>query len=316
MRSFKKIAAMILAVAMLCSFTALGASVTLTDPTITEGTLEFDVTTEDASQVSVIAYQGAGNVVYIDQLVANSSIPAIDLGTNYGEYTVIAGGIGVDTAIRKTVTYEAPEIVTYDVTLSDVTNGTVSYDAASLKEVEAGDTINFTFVPYMGYELTSLMVGGTEKVSEAGDGTYALVVEADTTVTATFSEIEVVGNDVVMYGKNYDIAADAATETPASKLFFGQALGENVVSMGMYVEVKDGDDWIGFKTSDDPETPGNESVGPYFAASNAKIAAGNKYGIRFFSFLPGTYKVSAYYETAEAGKVVNTDTAVEFTVEQ
>ena len=86
MRSFKKIAAMTLAVAMLCSFTALGAEVALTDINdITDGTTSVTINyTSSASQSTVLLYAGTSlsgaNVVYIDQLLKDAQTGGINVG--------------------------------------------------------------------------------------------------------------------------------------------------------------------------------------------------------------------------------------------
>ncbi len=318
MRSFKKIAAMTLAVAMLCSFTALGATVSPFDiADVTEGTEVTINYTSDASQNTVLVYAGTSlsnaNVVYIDQLVKNATRPTVDLTNAPANttYTVMVGGADVATAATDTFFYGV-ETATYNVTLTAGANGTASADKDLDVAIEDGDVVNFTFVPNLGYKLDSVLINDVP--TSVSGNTYALTVEGNTTVQPVFAADAAIDTaPSYTYEKVFDLtAADAENVEKAfdSKIFFGKALAsaseKTIVSMGMYV-IKDG---VEFETTDDPATAYDESVGPYFAA--AKKTADNKYGIRFYAFPAGNYEVKAYVKYDD-GSYEYGD-AVEFTV--
>lgn len=295
MRSFKKIAAMTLAVAMLCSFTALGATVDpLNIADVTEGSEVAINYTSNASQNTVLVYAGTSlsgaNVVYIDQLLAGATRPTVDLtnAPTNTDYTVIVGGADVATAATDTF-YYGVQTATYNVTLTAGENGTASADRTLPAEVEENDVVNFTFVPNLGYELTAVEVNGVSQ--SVTDNTFALTVTEDTTVQPVFTaDADLATADSYTYNKVFDLAAEhdeglsQTGENFASKLFFGSALAgeKTITSMGMYVK-KDG-----------AEFTTEEGVGPYFAAAPHKITTDNKYGIRFYAFAAGSYEVRAY----------------------
>ena len=327
MRMFKKVAAMIMAVAMLCSFTALGAEVTIApiaDVTNAEGAPTVEVSYEATTgiDVTVLAYEGTdlkgANLVYIDQLTAGSEVDfALDSAAPFGTYTVTMGGTDVTTAATQTFNY-TDDTPKYDIVVAAAENGYVACDTANLKGLKAGTKINFEFTPFMGYKLTSLMVGETESITAVKNGKFTLEVSASATVTAVFTAVEADADGDVFTASNvYDIAADADAELEKeqgkSKLTFGKAVevaGKNARNMGMYVQVWDDEkgEYVDFKTP--------KGVGPHYRATNP---INNQYGIRFFSFEAGKYQVRSYvqYEDAESGELGETiyGDYVEFTVE-
>ena len=328
MRMFKKVAAMIMAVAMLCSFTALGAEVTIgeiADVNNAAGapTVEVPYEATTGIDVTVLAYEGTAlngaDLVYIDQLTAGSDVDfALDSAGPFGTYTVAMGGTDVATAATATFDY-ADATPKYDIVVAAAENGYVACDTANLEDLKAGTKINFEFTPFMGYELTSLMVGETESITAVVNGKFTLEVSADATVTAVFTAVEadVVNGDVFTASNVYDIAADADAELEKeqgkSKLTFGKAVevsGKNARNMGMYVQVWDDEkgEYVDFKTP--------KGVGPHYRATNP---INNQYGIRFFSFEAGKYQVRSYvqYEDVESGELGETiyGDYVEFTVE-
>lgn len=326
MRSFKKIAAMIMAVAMLCSFTAFAAtvtSVTVADTTTVANTANV-VIASDAAQNTILAYKGTpstvagANVVYIDQL--NAATVAADgvsfqLGTDAadaGEYTVVVGGTDVSEARTATFNHDdATPKYTVTMEYSDALDGTVSWeeDISLLQPVNAGTVITFKLTPHLGCELVSLLVNGEEKVESVVNGIYVLEVTADTTIKPVF-DWEVASGDgkSYTYAEMFDLEAGVEEGDVASKLTFGQAeekTDAEIVSMGMYVQEKVGGEWTDFYTK------GDEHYGPEFAA--ARWTNDYRYGVRFFGFAAGTYKVWSYVKYSD-GTVLNGD-AIEFTVE-
>ena len=326
MRSFKKIAAMIMAVAMLCSLTAFAAevtSVTVADTTTLAPTANV-VIASDAAQNTILAYKGTAlagaNVVYIDQLdgatVAADGV-SFDLGTDAadaGEYTVMVGGTDVATARPATFNHtDATPKYNVDVQLADAMDGTVSWDEdiSLLQPVNKGTVITFKLIPHLGCELVSLLVNGVESVSAVVNGTYTLTVNADTTIRPVFDwEVAAGEGKSYTYAEMFDLEAGVEDGDVASKLTFGQAeekTDAEITSMGMYVKVwsDEANDYVDFYTT------GEEHYGPEFAA--AKWTNDYRYGVRFFGFAQGTYKIWSYVKYDD-GTVLNGD-AIEFTVE-
>ena len=112
----------------------------------------------------------------------------------------------------------------------------------------------------------------------------------------------------------YDIAGETNPSDPrdtvASKLAFGKAVevpGKTIKYMGMKVEVYSETEgkFVDFATP--------KGAGPLFRATNP---INNVYGIRFFGFTTGTYKVTSYVQY-EANGVIEEPVlgdSVEFTV--
>lgn len=322
MRSFKKIAAMIMAVAMLCSFTVLGASVEISEIALSGNvaTITYDAT--DVDEVTALVYSGTSfsgaNLVYIDQFEDGYEIPAIE-APDYGTYTVALGGTGVATADTDTFEY-ADTRVFYNVTVADTANGYIKTEADLSEAVLEGTEIELTFAPHIGYELESFTIGGEEKVAAATNGVYSYtyVAAGNVEIKASFKLIETAEEAGAVYTSAgiYDVTGEVDPENPkdaeASKLAFGKAkevAGKVAKNMGMKVEVYDEEKatFVDFKTP--------AGVGPLFRATNP---INNVYGIRFFGFAAGTYKVTSYvqYADAETG-ALDTEiygTSVEFTV--
>ena len=333
MRSFKKIAAMIMAVAMLCSFTALGANVlnlAATDVTIDTSaadTASSKITySSDASQHTILAHYGenlsGANVVYIDQFDKGVYADGVNiiLGKDdpKGIYKVWVGGTDVATAASTTFTYseDTPAVA---LTLPEtVVNGELSNnlaDDADLLALPAGTKVTFTATPKFGYVLKSFTVNGDNKAD--GDAeTFTVELTEDTTIAVEFArEDDYSTNAAYTYKDWVDVAAEedeelsSTGETYASKVFFGKALAADdkvIKSMGMEV-YKDGE---GVKTKDG-------SIDTKFAANPEKIINVEniyKYGIRFYAFTSGgNYEIKAYVEY-EDGEVVYGD-SITFTVE-
>lgn len=294
MKSFKKIAAVTLAVAMLCSFTALGATVEITSASVTDGVASIEYTS-DASQVTALVYSGTSlsgaNLVYVDQLVGGSNIPALKL-SDYGKHTVAMGGIDVAVADTEEINYD-DTTTTYALTLPEgVTGGTLDHDyTGDVANVAENTEINFKIIPWLGYELTSFMVGGEQNVGNVVNGAYKLTMTGPTSIAVTFSPIVADENgEAQTFGGVYEIAGEK-TDNPKdegkSMLTFGSAAtvdGKVATNMGIYLETADGT----------PVTSRGSNVGPYFKAVNP--TASNMYGIRFFELEAGTYKAYAYVE--------------------
>ena len=233
----------------------------------------------------------------------------------YGTYSTE----DTEAIAKPALTYEGSDITTgpttYDVTVAEYANGYVKADAA-LTDVEADTVINFEFTPHMGYALTSLKINEVESINAVVNGRYALTVAADTTVAAEFTAVAAdVDGDVFTASKVYDIAADADAaldkEKGASKLTFGKAVevaGKTARNMGMEVQVKEGDTFVDYATP--------KGVGPKY---RAHTPVNNQFGIRFFSFPAGTYRVRSYvdYEDLATGALGESiyGEYVEFTVE-
>jgi len=317
MRSFKKIAAMTMAVAMLCSFTALGATVELSDiadvtssnPTVT---LEF---TSDADQNTILVYAGTAlsnaDVIYIDQIANGAAADGIDViipddAPVDSTYTVVVGGSNVATADTKTFFYEdaTPK---YDVTVAPATYGTISKSVDSLTDVVENTEIVFTFAPNLGYEINSVTVN--DIVMPITDNTFTLTVTEDTTLVANFTEIDTSAEGAYTYDRIIDIAPGNAVENPdkdlPSKLVFAKAVGTDIVEMGMYLEKEVEGEYVPFLTT------GDAQYGPYFAA--AKWTDDLKYGLRFYAFSAGNYRMKSY--TKHSNGDYTYGNAIEFTVE-
>ena len=335
MRSFKKIAAMIMAVAMLCSFTALADGVTVElsaitapdsdNPTVTLG--YTDAT--NASQTTMLVYKGNDNlagadVVYINQFAAGADPVELRLGTDaedYGTYTVVAGGMDVDTATKATFTYT---MLAYDVTLTKTEGGIVTKDYSGnfneenkLVDVLKGTEITFGFTPYVGYEVSEVTVDGEPVSVNTAGGELTVTVTADTVINVTFTEaVQDEEAQAFTSGGIYDVPAneEAAAEEDQidSKLVFGKAIAPNggeIIEAGMYLEKWDetAGAYVEFIAS-------KENVGgPYFKAENR--TADDKYGIRFFRFQAGRYQVKSYVKYGTGEGDVAFGAPVEFVVE-
>ena len=171
MRSFKKIAAMIMAVAMLCSFTALGASVDISKIDVSE----YDVTiqhTSDAKEVTALVYSGkdlsGANLVYIDQFENGYSIPTLTLDP--GTYTVVMGGIDVLSADTDEFTVE-DNTQSFNVSATSDANGYIKCDKTGT--VEENTEISITFAPFVGYELDTFKINGEDKTGAVTNGVYS-----------------------------------------------------------------------------------------------------------------------------------------------
>ena len=308
MRSFKKIAAMIMAVAMLCSFTALAnavvelAPITAPDSDNTTVTLGYDWDNTTATQTTMLVYKGTAlegaDVVYVNQFEKGASSVGLNFeGLEYGDYTVVAGGMGADSADKETFNYRA---LAYNVTLTKSANGFVETEGADLSEtavsVSKGTVIKLTLLPHVGYIPTvtvndaNVDINETNEVSITVDGEKAIVVNFEkaeaTTEYQSFSGSEIhtiEGNE----------AAEDKADKYESKLMFGKAIapaGAEILEAGMYLEKWDGSKFVEY-TSERT----NDAVAGYFKADN--MTADNKYGIRFIRFTAGKYQVKSYVKT-------------------
>ena len=75
---------------------------------------------------------------------------------------------------------------TYTVTIEPSEHGTVLADKESYK---GGDSVTLSIKAEGGYELTSILVDGTEKLSSVADNQLKVTINANMTVRATFGEI-------------------------------------------------------------------------------------------------------------------------------
>lgn len=96
-----------------------------------------------------------------------------------------------------TLTVTLADIAYYTVTLPEaVENGTltvmkgdVALNPGENTQIEEGTTLTITATPDEGYELTSLLINGEEKIDEVADNTYTIAsLDGDVTVEAAFSE--------------------------------------------------------------------------------------------------------------------------------
>ena len=302
MRSFKKIAAMIMAVAMLCSFTALAnAVVELADitapnsdnPTVTLG--YADTTT--ATQRTMLVYKGTAlegaDVVYINQFAEDADAVELNLeGSETATYTVVAGGMDVAEADTKTFDYTA---LGYNVTLTKSANGFVETEGADLSEtavvVNKGTTIKLTLLPHVGYIPTVTVNDAPVGVSDTNE--VSITVDGDKAIAVTFVEAEATAEYQSFSGSEiHTIAGNPNAEDKAekydSKLMFGKAIapaGETITEAGMYLKKWNGTNW------EEYVEPRTVKYGPYFKADNT---VGGKYGIRFIRFNAGKYQVRSY----------------------
>ena len=317
MRSFKKIAAMVMAVAMLCSFTALAAEVNLADvadttsatPTVT---LNY---TSDAVQNTILVYAGTSvsnaDVVYINQLGQGAAADGIDVTIPNNApvdstYTVMVGGSEVATAATDTFFY-ADSTPKYDVTVTPATLGNISASVDSLVNIRENTEVVFTFAPNLGYEINNITVN--DILTPITDNKYTLTVTENTTITANFTAIDTSADGSYTYDRIIDVAAGEAVENAEkdlpSKLVFAKAVGTDIVEMGMYLQKETAEGYVDFVTT------GEQQYGPYFAA--AKWTVDRQYGIRFYAFSAGNYKMQSY--TKHADGTYTYGNAIEFTVE-
>ena len=315
MRSFKKIAAMIMAVAMLCSFTALAADPSVTLNIVDEidsnnPTIALDYTST-ASQTTMLVYKGevleGADVVYINQFAEGATPVTLDLtDAEPGKYTVVAGGMDVAEAVSDDFTYKA---VTYAVTLRNDDEGFVEHNYTG-----EFATVTFTFTAKkLGY-IPSVMVDNAP-VSVV-DNKLTVTVNDNMEINVDFVEAVATENYQSFNGAEiHSFAGDAEAEDNAdrfdSKLMFGKAIaptGETVTEAGMYLEQWNGTDWVGYETDTIIE-----KYGPYFAADADKITVDGKYGIRFIRFHRGTYRVKSYAKYGDG--LYAYGTPVEFVVE-
>ncbi len=309
MRSFKKIAAMIMAVAMLCSFTALAADVELlpvsdADSDNTMVTIGYDWNKTTASQTTMLVYRGealeGADVVYINQFAEKATPVTLDLtGAEPGGYTVIAGGMDVAEAKTKTFNFTA---LTYDVTLTVTGDGFVEndYDAANLSAtpvaVNKDEVINFEIIPHLG-NVAAVTVNG---VPFAGDGKLSVKVDGAKDIVIAFTEATTTEEVKAMSGADiHTLPGKPESEDPdekyESKLMFGKAIapaGQEILEAGMYLEKlnEENDEFEPY------EVERQAKVGPYFKAENQ---IDGKYGIRFIRFNKGTYRVKSYVKYGE-----------------
>lgn len=323
MRSFKKIAAMMLAVAMLCSFTALGAEVVLKDVADVDSdnpvvTLGYDWSATTAAQTTMLVVKDATDIMYVNQFGEGASDVTLNLGNAFGSYTVVAGGMDVDTATTETFAYTS---LAYDVTLTKTAGGNVSKDYAGnfnaegvIEDVAKNTEIKFTFNPYVGYVISSLTVNGEAAEIANNGGELTVVVTEDTAIDVVFTEAEAADAAQAFTSEDiFDVpVAEGAEgeEAIASKIIFGKAIAPNggeVVEAGMYLEKKNAEgEYEAFIAS-------KKGIGgPFFAASGK--TADNKYGIRFFRFEKGEYRVSSYVKYGPDAADVKFGKAVEFEV--
>lgn len=331
MRSFKKIAAMIMAVAMLCSFTALAAeSVTLIgvddtnsdNPTVTLG---YDWESTTAAQTTMVLYKDAvanGDIVYINQFANGANAVELDLGNAYGEYTIVAGGTDVATAVEETFTYSELKC---DVTLVASEGGRVlnNFDgelSATATAVSKGTKIDFEFLPFVGYTV-EVEINGESAGVEAAGGKRSITVTEDTAINVVFTEVQATTEvETFTAAEIHDIEADANAEnkddTIASKLIFGKAIAPNqgdIIERGMYLEK-----WV--TATEEDQVSGyqpyagerNDSTTAFFKANGFTVDG--RYGIRFIRFSQGRYRVSSYVKYGNAEEPVFGE-AVEFVVE-
>lgn len=96
-----------------------------------------------------------------------------------------------------TLTVTLADIAYYTVTLPEtvengtlsVMNGDVALNPGENTQIEEGTTLTITATPNSGYELTSLLINGEEKIDEVSDNTYTIAsLDDDVTVEAAFSE--------------------------------------------------------------------------------------------------------------------------------
>lgn len=313
MRSFKKIAAMILAVAMLCSFTAFaGVNLDNVDASVDAPSIYVDYNST-ASQTSLLVFKGteltnAEDVIYINQYSTTLDRPTVAL-PGYGDYTVMVGGTDVATAASKKVSY-AP--VTYSVTVnSDSSKGYFTHNfEGSLDSIEGGEDIEFFFGPKLGYKVKSVSVdGSTQDVAPAG-GSITVTVNSDVVIDVTWEEDTTEGSaftSAEIYDIPKDLDAAEEKDQAESKLVFGKVTKRadaDPIEVGMYLQKKNAetDLWEDAFTS--------KNVGPYFAAEEGKVID-SKYGIQFFSFAKGEYKVQSYAKYGENDYVYGTEIVFE-----
>lgn len=333
MRSFKKIAAMIMAVAMLCSFTALGAEVNIGEIVVTEDNfVTIPFTAKDVEEVTALVYSGedlsGANLVYIDQFDADaytdnnvSALPAFKVGE--GAHTVLMGGTGLSTATSKSFTGKEELVEEWTVTVAETENGYIKAfidgeEADLSSKITNGTKINLEFAPYIGYELASFTIGGVDKTTSItntkGVSTYAYTAEEDAEIVVTFKEVSVDAAEggVHTSADIYDVEGTDDNDDKADdsfKLTFGkvvEAAGKDIDEYGMIVEVKNGDNWDKFYTK--------SGAGNYFKSLTG--LANGAYGMRFFGFTAGTYRVTSYvkYKDAEGNVTEKTGAPVVFEV--
>lgn len=326
MRIFKKVIALAIAAAMLCSFSALAAH-EATGTTAVDGTdgKKFEVNlNSDASMYTVLAYTGSSladaNIAYVDQYAAGADV-IVTLGDDAesGTYNVLVGGTGVATAASTSYNY-VRTVTAFDVTLpASVANGYVEHNADSFTAVEVGTAIEFKFYAHMGYELSELTVNGAS-VKEAMIGnTYTLTVaaalatEGVIAVVPTFSAVAAAPETGAVYtaGEVFDSGVYEGDEDPDhaglnTNLTFAKAVpdtGRTVKAMGMKVEKYVDGAWAPFTTP--------SGYGPKFAAK--AYTSDFMFGIRFVGFNAGTYRVTSYIEYTEGDDTVGAP--VEFVVQ-
>ena len=143
----------------------------------TTGVILVQVADSTSSTVSVTA-KAMADGEYVDQITGNTFTVAD------GKITGEIGSTGI------AVVYNAAEPTKYDVTISEVTGGTVEAD----KETAAlGEEVTLTVEADEGKEIDEVTVtdesGSEVEITDNGDGTYTFAQPAsDVTVTVTFKD--------------------------------------------------------------------------------------------------------------------------------
>lgn len=117
----------------------------------------------------------SASIVYEAKTGSLTDGKAVNVGTYTAKITV--GGVTASVDFEITP-------VTYNVTVTTATNGTVTADKTTVAE---NDTVTLTVTPATGYELESLTVDGTDVTAQVTNGTYTFTMpKGDVTVCATF----------------------------------------------------------------------------------------------------------------------------------
>lgn len=179
--------------------------------TWTGWTLAFD--TGGGSEVSSVSYV-AGKVINLADYTTTRS--GYDFDGWYAESTlqneITSVTLNADTTVYAGWTESAAEPTVYTITASAGDNGTISPASA---EVEEGDDAAFTIEPASGYQISTVLLDGTDDVTAdvSDDNTYTIEnVQSSHTIYVTFEAIDVppyylAAGDSISTGSGLDDAA-------------------------------------------------------------------------------------------------------------
>ena len=121
---------------------------------------------------------------YTKKFVAIAPVALLRIALASDEFVMPAADIKIEASIAKTI--DLPTDVSYNLTVENSENGTVTVDKETAKE---GETVTITVTPKDGYEVSKVLVNGQETgITKNEDGTYSFVMAAaDAKVSVEFT---------------------------------------------------------------------------------------------------------------------------------